>query len=166
MLKVQLFCETRYDANRYTQIEAFPEEISKSLYLLLHLDIYHNMATQCCHYLSLWVFCDMTGIYTSVYLHSLLHVVSILIQQSLKSHSQLSYKVDTYFSQHFCCNAHVQNFVIVVCNKCCICAFCYLGYLLFVALCVSVMHICAYQPNTSLQLSFHKLCMSVGIPAK
>ena len=59
----------------------------------------------------------MTGIYTSVHFHSLLHVVSIVIQQSLKSHSQLSYKVDTYFSQHFCCNTHIQNFIAVECNK-------------------------------------------------
>ena len=116
------------------QIEAFLEEILKKLYLLLHLDIYHNMATPCCYYLSLSVFCDMTGIYTSLHLHSLLHVVSIMIQQRLKSHSQLFYKVDTYFSQHFCCNTHIHNFVVVVCNKSCICTFCYLGYLLFEAL--------------------------------
>ena len=93
----------------YIQIEAFPAEISGSLYQLLHVDIYHDMATQYYNYLSLCIFCDMTGIYTSVHLHSLLHVVSIVIQQSLKSHSQLSYEVDTYFSQHFCCNTHIQN---------------------------------------------------------
>ena len=77
-----MFCETRYDDNGYTQIEAFPEEISKALQLL-HLDICHNMAnmaTQCCYCLFLYVFCDMTGIYTSLHLHNLLQLLSIMIQ--------------------------------------------------------------------------------------
>ena len=107
------------------------------------MDIYHDMARQCYHYLSLKVFCDMTGIYSSVHLYSLLHVVNIWIQQSLKSHSQLCYKVDTYFSQHFCCNTHIQNFVVVACNKCYICAFFLFGIFAICGIvCFSDVYLC------------------------
>ena len=133
----------------YTHIQVFNSVLSESLLLLLHLDTFHHMVKVGFHYLFLLIFYHMMHIYIALYLQHLLHVLSIVIQQNLRSHSLLCCIFYIYLYAHLWCNTHMYILAGVVSGSSCIynSSFCVISA--FLMSCFPVRSICAYQISVS-----------------
>ena len=132
-----------------THIQVFESVLSESLLLLLHLDTFHNMVKLGFHYLFLIIFYHMMNIYIALYLQNLIHVLSIEIQQNLRSHSLLCFMFYIYLSAHLCCNTHMYILVGVVSGSSCIYNSLFCLFSAFVLSCFPVRSICPYQISMS-----------------
>ena len=117
--------------------------------LLLHLDTFHNMVKLGFPYLFLLIFYHMMHIYIALHLQKLIHVLSIIIQQNLRSHSLLCCIFYIHLYAHLCCNTHMYILVVVVSGSSCIynSSFCLISA--FLVLCFPVSSICPYQISMS-----------------
>ena len=113
--------------------------------LLLHLDTFHDIVKLGFHYLLLLIFYHMMHIYIGLHLQNLIHVLSIMIQQNLRSHSLLCCTFYIYLYAHLCCNTHMYILVAVVSGSSCIynSLFCLISA--FLVSCFPMSSICPYQ---------------------
>ena len=97
------------------------------------------------HYLFLLIFYHMMHIYICLHLQNLLHVLSIMIQQNLRSHSLLCCIFYIYLYAHLCCNTHMYILVGVVSGSSCTynSLFCLISA--FLMSCFPVRSTCPYQ---------------------
>ena len=109
------YCETAsrfykitYDDSIYTHIQVFDSVLSESLLLLLHLDTFHNMVKLGLQILFLLIFYHMMHIYIGLHFQNLLHVLSIMIQQNLISHSLLCCTFYIYLCTSVLQHTHVH----------------------------------------------------------
>ena len=110
---VAQFYEITYNGSMCTHIQVFDSVSSESLLLWLHLNTLYDMVKLGFHHLFLLVLCHMMYIYIALLVKNLIHVISIVIQQSMWSQSTLLYILHTCFCisllQHkhviFCCSS-------------------------------------------------------------
>ena len=108
-------------------------------------DTLYNMVTLGFHYLFLLVFCHIMHIYIALHVQNLIHVLSIVIQQNLWSHSLLCCTFYIHVSAYICYNIYMSFFVAVVHGSFCICKSWFSVILPCLICCFPVRSICSHQ---------------------